>query len=75
MATSGEWVACVGAERDVLLGVVRCPLTGGLIGAARCEACRHLVTRSNDRDGECGIGDAVRTAPGPRRRREADRAT
>ena len=54
---TGDWIICVGAERPVVEGMVRCPLRGS-VEISTCIDCRFLETMAAERrpDRECGAG-------------------
>jgi hypothetical protein len=53
----GDWIICVGAERPVVGGIVRCPLRGS-VEISTCIDCRLLETVAAERrlDRACGVG-------------------
>jgi hypothetical protein len=49
LATSPEWVICLGTEREVGADGVRCGVSASPVTVADCLACRHLATVSDER--------------------------
>jgi hypothetical protein len=57
-----SWIICLGAERAVTQGIVRCPLKGN-VDLSHCLECHLLETlaaeRRRDRDCEAGEVEPV----------------